>query len=102
MLRRRLIDQVGGYPTPFQLLWIERAMVAREELHKLEARVGKKRRWTELEMKQYAIFDASFQRSLAKLAHSQKSRRERDTEPASLADLVGQHKVGSLKRRSVL
>ena len=93
-LKRKLVQHVGGYPTPFQMLWIERALIARERLHALEGRMQAKARWTEGEMKTYAVFDTSFRKALSKLAYS-KSEHGRNPKVLSLFELVGQHKAGN-------
>ena len=45
-------------------------------------------------MKTYAVFDASFRKSLSKLAYSKSERSGRNPKVVSLIELVGQHKAG--------
>jgi hypothetical protein len=96
-LKNKLIAYVGGYLSPVQMLWIERALLARQRLYELEDRMHAEVRWTSDDIKTYEIFDASFHKSLSSLARLTPDQG-RNPRVLSLFELVGQHKAGELRR----
>jgi hypothetical protein len=93
-LKNKLVAYVGGQPSPVQLLWIERALLARQRLYELEDRMHAEVRWTTDDIKTYEVFDASLHKALSSLARLSKPDYGQSTKTLSLLELVGQHKAG--------
>ena len=92
-LQNKLIAYVGGRPSPVEMLWIERALLARKWLYNLDDRVQAGARWTPDDLRTYALFDGSFHKALAGLVQSQRSVHRQNPKVLSLLDLIGHHKA---------
>jgi hypothetical protein len=99
-LQNKLIAYVGGRPTPVEMLWIERAMLARQRLYELEDHMHAEVRWTTDTIKTYEVFDASFHKALSSLARSKPVPGQRQSQKVlSLLELIGEYKSVGVQGR---